>query len=336
MNTMKLLVTGGLGFIASNFIRYVLSKRDDIEITNIDNLSVGANPANLRDVKQNPRYHFIKGDITNSRLISRLVTDVDVVVNAAAETHVDRSIAEPQPFVESNVKGTFSILEATRKSNAKAKIIHVSTDEIYGDIREGSFSEQDRLKPSNPYAATKAAADMLALAYHRTYGLHVSVTRCTNNFGPYQHPEKLIPKAIIRTIMNLAIPVYGKGDQVRDWIYVQDHCDALLQIMEKGKPGEIYNVSAGNEMPNLRIIEIILNKMEKPMELIEFVDDRPGHDIRYSLDSTKIRSQIGWSPKHSFAEALENTVRWYLNNEEWWKPLATTKMLHQTPWKLKW
>jgi len=333
---MKILVTGGMGFIGSNFIRYMVSTRENVEVTNLDNISIGSNPANLKDLEKDRRYNFVKGSIGDFRLVSKLIKKVDAVINCAAQTHVDRSIANPDPFMESNTKGTYSILEAARRSNPAAKIIHVSTDEIYGDIPEGSFDEDDRLKPSNPYAATKSAADMFALAYHRTYGLNVTVTRCTNNFGPHQHPEKLIPKTIIRAASNLQIPVYGKGDQIRDWIYVKDHCDALAQVMKRGKPGEIYNISAGNEMPNLKVVESILNMMNRPKSLIEFVDDRPGHDIRYSLDSAKIRTQVGWKPKHNFTEALESTVRWYIGNEEWWKPLATRKILHPTPWKLKW
>jgi dTDP-glucose 4,6-dehydratase len=332
----KILVTGGLGFIGSNFIRRILYLRRNVTVINLDNMSAEANPANLMDLRHEQRYHFVKGNIAEIKLISKIIKKVDTIVNFAAQTHVDRSIAEPQPFVDTNIIGTYRVLEAARKNNPEVRMLHVSTDEIYGDIESGSFDETDGLKPSNPYSATKAAADMLALAYYRTYGLHLSVTRCTNNFGPYQHPEKLIPKAIIRAIKNLAVPVYGKGNQVRDWIYVQDHCDALLQTLEKGKAGEIYNISAGNELPNLKIVELILNIMKKPMNLIEFVDDRPGHDIRYSLDSTKIQSQIGWSPKHNLTEALKDTVNWYMNNDKWWKPLATTKTLHPTPWKLKW
>jgi len=333
---MKLLVTGGMGFIGSNFIRYILSTRKDVEVTNLDNISIGSNPTNLKELRKDRRYNFVKGSIADLKLVSKLIKKVDVLINCAAQTHVDRSIANPAPFMESNTIGTYSILEATRRSSPAIKIVHVSTDEIYGDIPEGSFNEDDRLKPSNPYAASKSAADMFALAYHRTYGLNVTVTRCTNNFGPYQHPEKLIPKTIIRAASNLQIPVYGKGDQIRDWIYVKDHCDALTQIMEKGIPGEIYNISAGNEMPNLKVVESILGLMGKTKNLIKFVEDRPGHDVRYSLDSTKIRTQVGWKPKHNFTEALESTVRWYTSNEEWWKPLATRKILHPTPWKLKW
>jgi len=333
---MKLLVTGGLGFIASNFIRYMLKEYSDIKVTNIDNLSIGSNPANLKDIKKDPRYRFIKGDITNFKLVTKLVKDADVVVNSAAETHVDRSIANPLPFFKSNTAGTLTVLESVRRNNPTSKIAHVSTDEIYGDILEGSFNEGNRLKPSNPYAASKGAADMFALAYHRTYGLNVVVTRCTNNFGPYQSPEKLMPKTIIRAHLNLPIPVYGGGKQIRDWIYVLDHCEALGKVIEKGKAGEIYNISAGNEMPNLQVVESILGLLDKPKDLIQFVEDRPGHDVRYSLDSSKIRSELGWNPKHSFVDALKETAEWYIKNKSWWKPQASKKMLHPTPWKLKW
>jgi len=329
-------VTGGLGFIASNLIRHMLSKQTDIKVTNIDNLSIGANPANLRDVEKDPRYSFIKGDITNFKLISKLMKGVDVVVNSAAETHVDRSIANPRRFLESNAIGTFTVLEAVRRSNPTARVVHVSTDEIYGDTLESSFKESDRLKPSSPYAATKAAADMFVLAYYRTYGLEAAITRSTNNFGPYQHPEKLIPKTIIRARLNLPVPVYGQGKQVRDWIYVLDHCEALGQIIEKGKAGDIYNISAGNEMANLEVVEALLELLGKSKDLIEFVEDRPGHDLRYSLDSSKIRSELGWRPKRSFKEALEETTEWYVKNESWWKTLASRKVLHPTPWKLEW
>jgi len=333
---MRLLVTGGLGFIASNFIRYMLKEHSDVKITNVDSLSIGANPANLRDIEKDPRYRFMKGDIANFKLISKLVKNVDAIVNAAAETHVDRSIANPRAFLRSNTVGTFSVLEAVKRNNPAARIVHVSTDEIYGDILEGSFKEDDRLKPSNPYAASKAAADLFVLAYHRTYGLDAVITRCTNNFGPYQHPEKLIPKTIIRARYNLPVPIYGEGKQIRDWIYVLDHCDALYRVVEKGKAGEIYNISAGNEMMNLQVAELILELLGKARNLVEFVEDRPGHDVRYSLDSSKIRSALGWSPKHSFKEALKETTEWYMENELWWKTQASKKILHPTPWKLKW
>ena len=336
MNSVKLLVTGGLGFIGSNFIRHILKSRPDIRVTNIDNLSIGSNPANLKDIRGDPRYRFVKGDITNFKLVSKLVKDTDIAVNFAAETHVDRSIANPSSFVKSNLFGAYTVLEAARRNNHTAKIIQVSTDEVYGNILEGSFREDDPLKPSSPYASTKAAADMFVLAYHRTYGLDVTITRCTNNYGPYQHPEKLIPKTILRARVNLSIPIYGKGKQVRDWIYVEDHCMALTHVIDNGKAGEIYNISTGNEMPNVKVVESILESLKKPRSLIQFVEDRPGHDIRYSLDSSKIRSELGWSPKYAFTEALGDTVEWYVKNELWWRKQSSKKILHPTPWKLKW
>ena len=333
---MRILVTGGLGFIGSNFIRFMLNENRDVKIVNLDKMSYGSNPGNLKEYEGDPRYEFIKGDIVDYDSIGKLIQDVDAVVNVAAETHVDRSIASPEEFLKSNTIGVFNLLEAIRKISREARFIQVSTDEVYGDILEGSFKEDDRLMPSNPYSASKAAADMFCLAYHRTYGLDIIVTRCTNNFGPYQFPEKLIPKTIIRASLNLKIPVYGSGKNVRDWIYVLDHCNALIKTLLHGKSGEIYNISAGNECQNIEVVRKILEIMNKREDLIEFVDDRPGHDLRYSLDSSKIRNELRWMPMYSFEEALEKTVDWYLDNEEWWRPLATEKILHPTPWKLNW
>ena len=330
---MKVLVTGGLGFIGSNFIRYILDRYSDVEVVNIDAMKYGSNPNNLRDVGE--RYSFIKGDISDYELMAEVVKDVDVIVNFAAETHVDRSISNPYSFLQSNVVGVFTILEAVRKKNPGAKLVHVSTDEVYGDTVKGSFKEDDRLKPSSPYSASKAAAEMFVLAYVRTYGLHAVITRCTNNYGPYQFPEKLIPKTIIRASMNLKVPIYGTGKNVRDWIYVLDHCEALDLVMREGDKGEIYNISSGEEKTNLEVVRIILDLMGKDESLIEFVEDRPGHDLRYSLDSSKIR-ELGWKPKHSFKEGIKKTVEWYLENEWWWKPLADERTLHPTPWKLMW
>jgi len=333
---MRVLVTGGLGFIGSNLIRHLLAQSSGLYITNVDNMSIGSNPDNLKDLKARTRYRFIKGDITNQTLITRLVRRHDVIVNCAAETHVDRSIANPHPFIRSNVLGTFMILEALRRDNPKGKIVHVSTDEIYGDNLEGSFVEDDRLRPSNPYSASKSAADMFALAYHRTYGINVVITRCTNNFGPYQHLEKLMPKTIIRALHDLPVPLYGSGMQMRDWIYVQDHCEALGRVMEAGRLGEIYNISTGEEIPNIKVVESIMEIIGKPRDLIQFVEDRPGHDMRYSLNSKKIRSELGWAPRCAFEEALQRTVKWYLENRWWWKKKATKKILDPTPWKRKW
>ena len=334
IHTPKLLVTGGLGFIGSNFIRHMLTKHHDIKITNIDRLSIGSNPANLKDIETDNRYKLIKGDIADPKLIEKLAKETDAIINIAAETHVDRSISEPWPFINSNTMGAVTLFEAAKKHGKR--ILHISTDEIYGDILKGSFKENDKPKPSSPYSASKAAADLFALAYHRTYGLDILIARCTNNYGPYQFPEKLIPKTIIRTLLNLPVPVYGKGQNIRDWIYVQDFCEALDLLLDEGKSGEIYNVSAANELANIDIVKAILTIMGKPETAISFVEDRPGHDLRYSLDSSKIRNEVGWRPKHSFREALETTVKWYIDNDWWWKPIVNQQVLHPTPWKLKW
>ncbi len=331
---MKLLVTGGLGFIGSNFCKYMLAKHPDYELINVDKIGIGANPANLHDVENNKNYTFIKGDICNPQLMNRLVHQVDAIVNIAAETHVDRSIADPNIFLQNNTLGTFTILEAIRRHNHKARLIQVSTDEVYGEVLEGSFTENAPPKPSNPYSASKAAADMFVLSYYKTYGLNVSITRCTNNFGPYQMPEKLIPKTVIRALRNLPIPIYGSGINVRDWIYVQDHCSAIETVLEKGESGEVYNVSAGNEISNIEIAKKIMAKLDKPESLITYVEDRPGHDTRYSLDSKKVQMALGWKPLCDFNKFLESTVQWYLQNERWWTPFATDVILHPTPWKL--
>ena len=324
---MKILVTGGLGFIGSNFVRY---NADKAEIVVVDALKYGSNENNLKDLD----CKFVKGDICDYDLMAELVKDADAIVNFAAETHVDRSISNPYAFIESNVIGTYTLLEAMRKGNPEARLVHIGTDEVYGDIEKGSFKEDDMLKPSSPYSASKASADMFVLAYARTYGLNAVITRCTNNYGPYQFPEKLIPKAILRAKMDMKIPIYGTGKNVRDWIYVNDHCEAINLVLDKGKKGEIYNISSGEEKTNLEVVSEILRIMDKP-DLIEFVEDRPGHDVRYSLDSSKIRG-LGWKPKHGFEDGLKETVEWYLENEWWWKSLVDEKILHPTPWKLKW
>jgi len=333
---MRLLVTGGLGFIGSNLIRYLLGKYKDIVIINLDKMGIGSNINNLKDVERNKKYSLIKGSLLDFDLVSSLIKNVDAVINLAAETHVDRSIANPRIFLENNTIGTFNLLEAARIYNPKLRIIQVSTDEVYSDILIGSYKEEDRLKPSSPYSASKAAADMLCLAYHRTYNLDIVITRCTNNFGPYQFPEKLIPKTIIRASLGMKIPIYGSGKNIRDWIYVLDHCEALEIILEKGKAGEIYNISSGNEEDNLTLVKKILKIMGKNEDLIEFVEDRPGHDVRYSLDSSKIRRELQWKPKYTLEDALKKTVEWYLANESWWRPLINEQIIHPEPWKLKW
>ncbi len=332
---MKLLVTGGMGFIGSNFVRYALSQHN-VEILNLDDLRYGSNPDNLRDVAEDERYRFVKGSITDFQLVSELVREVDAVVNFAAESHVDRSISTPYSFIESNFLGVYTILEAVRKHNPCVRIVHISTDEVYGDIERGSFTENDGLMPSSPYSASKAAADMLVLGYARTYNLNASITRCTNNYGPYQFPEKLIPKSIIRAKLGLKVPVYGTGQNVRDWIHVEDHCRAVWMVLERGERREIYNVSSGEEKTNLEVVRTILDIMGKDESLIEFVEDRPGHDVRYSLDSWKIMRELKWRPKISFEEGIRRTVEWYIQNEWWWKPLVDERVLHPTPWKLRW
>lgn len=332
---MKLLVCGGAGFIGSTFVQNHLKNRPQDKIINVDKLSIGSNISNLDEVKANPNYSFVKSDIANSNEIGNLAKDCDVLVNFAAETHVDRSIANPKPFLDTNVLGTYSILEAVRKTDKK--FIHVSTDEIYGDAHDKkSFTEEDILNPSNPYSATKASADLLVEAYRRTYGIKCMITRCSNNFGPHQFPEKLIPKTIIRAIKNLKIPLYDGGYQVRSWIYVLDHVEAIESLIEKGKEGEIYNVTAWNEITNRTIAEKILYLLKKPLDLIENVGDRPGHDKRYSIDASKIQRVTGWKPRYQFDQALQQTVTWYQENTGWWEPLANEKTLHPQPWTVNW
>jgi dTDP-glucose 4,6-dehydratase len=296
---------------------------------------MGANLSNLKEIEKEKRYRFVRGDIRNTRLVVRLIKEVDAVVNFAAETHVDRSIIDPNKFLQNNTLGTLTVLEALRKHNSQARLVQVSTDEVYGEIPEGSFKENDPPKPSNPYSASKAAADMFVNAYFKTHRLNVTITRCTNNYGPYQLPEKLVPKTIIRALKNLKIPLYGKGLNIRDWIYVQDHCEAIDLVLNKGEPGRTYNVGGQNEISNIAIVKMILKQLGKNQDLIAFVEDRPGHDARYSLDSSRIRSELGWNPKHSFEISLKETVNWYVRNESWWKPLATEQILSPTPWKEK-
>jgi dTDP-glucose 4,6-dehydratase len=333
---MKLLVTGGLGFIGSNFIRFMLGEHEDCTIVNVDALKYGSNAENLIDLNEADRYSFVQGDIVDSELILRLIKDVDAVVSFAAETHVDRSISRPDSFLQSNVQGVFNLLEALRRHNSEARFVQISTDEVYGDILDGSFTEESTLRPSSPYSASKAAGDVFVLAYARTFGLPAVITRCTNNYGPYQFPEKLIPKTVLRAVKSLKIPVYGTGQNVRDWIYVKDHCRAVEQVLQRGVAGEIYNISAGEEKTNLEVVKTILSMLGKDESLIEFVEDRPGHDVRYSLDSSKIRRELNWRPQQGFDEGIKKTVRWYLENERWWRPLVDDNLLHPTPWKLNW
>jgi len=316
---MKLLVTGGLGFIGSNFILNVLSKDEDISVVNVDDELFGSNPSSLKKIQDSKKYEFVKGNITNNQLISKLVKECDMVVNFAAESHVDRSISNTKPFIDSNIFGMFSILESIKKH--KKRLVHISTDEVFGSLENGTADEKYNYNPSSPYAASKASAELLINSYVKTYDCDCVITRCTNNYGPRQFLEKLIPKVIILAKQGKQIPVYGSGKNVRDWIYVDDHCNAILKILKKGKKGESYNISAKNEIDNLTIIKRILSIMEKPIDMINFVEDRPGHDFRYSLNSNKIRNELGWKEETNFEEGITKTIKWYLENEEWWKTI---------------
>ena len=320
---MRLLVTGGAGFIGSNYIHYILKKHPQWEVTNLDKLTYAGNLDNLKDVQNEPRYRFIRGDIADRELVDGLLSEgFDAIVNFASESHVDRSILDSLPFIETNIGGTRVLLEGARKHQIQ-RFVQVSTDEVYGSIDEGSFSELSPLSPSSPYAASKAAADLLCLAYWKTYRTPVIITRCTNNFGPYQFPEKLIPLSITNALEDKPIPVYGDGLNVRDWIFVVDHCAALDVIIQRGTLGEMYNIGGGNEKTNLEVINRLLELLDRPESLIQFVADRPGHDRRYALDTTKITQELGWEPAYSFEEALSDTVNWYLNHEPYWRRIKS-------------
>lgn len=320
---MKLLVTGGAGFIGSNFIHYILKEHTHWEIINLDKLTYAGNLDNLKDVQNHPAYYFTKGDIGDRELVDTLLSQgVDAIVNFAAESHVDRSILDASPFIETNVKGTQVLLEGARIHQIR-KFIQVSTDEVYGSIDSGSFDEASHLLPNSPYSSSKAAADLLCCAYWQTYHLPVTITRCTNNFGPYQFPEKLIPLVITNALEGKSIPVYGDGLNRRDWIFAVDHCRAIDIILQEGRPGEIYNIAGDSEKTNLEVIYDLLALLDKPRDLIQFVSDRPAHDRRYALNTTKIAKELGWKPVYSFDKALSITVDWYLKNESWWRQIKS-------------
>lgn len=321
----KILVTGGAGFIGSNFVHYLLRKNDDVEIINLDKLTYAGNLENLRDIKGNPNYRFVKGDICDAGLVDELMADVDVVVNFAAESHVDRSIGGPDAFIRTDVFGAFILLDAARRHNVK-KFMQISTDEVYGSIDKGSFKETDALMPSSPYSASKAGADRLAYSYFVTYDLPVIITRCSNNFGPYQYPEKLISLFVTNAIEDKPLPIYGDGKNVRDWLYVDDHCDAIHFLMAHGKDGEVYNIGGANERTNLEITDFILDKLNKPQSLKTYVKDRLGHDRRYSVDCSKI-ARLGWQPQFTLESALEHTIAWYVQNRWWWEKLKNGEYL---------
>jgi len=327
---MKILVTGGLGFIGSNFILKLLKEHNNFQVINIDAELTGSNPKNLIEAQNHKNYEFVKGNITNKKFMEEQIANCDAVINFAAETFVDRSINDANPFLVSNIRGAYTILDIITKQ--KKRMIQISTDEVFGSLINGTATEQSKLNPSSPYAATKAAAELLVNSYSVTYDSDVIITRCTNNYGPHQFAEKLIPKTIILANQNRKIPIYGKGTNIRDWIYVDEHCDAVLMVLLNGKAGESYNISANNEIDNLTVVRKILEIMSKSEDLIEFVEDRPGHDFRYSMDSKKISNELGWKTKSSFDEGLRKTVQWYLDHPEILNNVSST-VLDSTPWK---
>ena len=329
------LITGCAGFIGSNFVHYMLKKYPEILLVNLDKLTYAGNLENLKDVEGDPRHVFVQGDICDKELVESLFAkyDFDYVINFAAESHVDRSIKNPEIFVQSNVMGTVNLLQRAKEAwydaDAKTwkegkKYLQVSTDEVYGALgAEGFFMETTPLCPHSPYSSSKASADMFVMAFHDTYGMPVNITRCSNNYGPYHFPEKLIPLMISRALADEELPVYGNGENVRDWLHVSDHCEAIDLIIHKGKVGEVYNIGGHNERTNLQVVQTILKALDKPESLIKYVKDRPGHDRRYAIDPTKIETELGWKPKYTFETGIKQTIQWYLDNKEWWQNIIS-------------
>lgn len=314
---MKILVTGGAGFIGSNFIRYVLDCRPNYAITNYDKLTYAGNLANLHSVAQNPRYQFIKGDVCNAAMVEIAMRGCDTIVHFAAESHVDRSIYEPAPVIQTNLTGTFTLLEVARKIGI-SRFVHISTDEVYGDIPAGRFADEDAsLQPSSPYSASKAGSDMLVRSYVRTYGFPALVTRSSNNYGPFQFPEKFLPLMITNALQDKPLPIYGDGMQQRDWLHVEDNCAGILAVLERGNLGEVYNIGAGSAEQNLSVVRTLLRLTGKPESLLSHVQDRPGHDRRYALNCEKIRTQLGWKPEMAFEDGMRQTINWYKENSAW-------------------
>jgi dTDP-glucose 4,6-dehydratase len=327
---MNVLITGGSGFIGSNLVRLLLAERPGWRVVNLDKLTYAGNAENLADLERDPRYRFVRGDIANGELVADVVRSerIEAVMHLAAESHVDRSILSPAVFIETNVRGTQVLLEAARELSVK-RFLHVSTDEVYGSLGpSGLFTEETPLAPSSPYSASKAGSDLLALVYAHTFGLNVVVTRCSNNYGPYQFPEKLIPLMIANALEDKPLPVYGDGQNVRDWIHVEDHCRGLLAALEQGRSGQVYNFGASSERRNLEIVRAVLHLLGKPESLIEYVKDRLGHDRRYAIDASKARRAFGWAPRHGFEEALAGTVQWYREHRGWWERIRTGEYLH--------
>ncbi|MEW6360125.1 MAG: dTDP-glucose 4,6-dehydratase [Planctomycetota bacterium] len=326
--SQKMLVTGGCGFIGSNFVRHILAHNKKYAVVNLDTLTYAGNLENLRDVEGHPRYAFVKGDICDEALVNKLLADgVNVVVNFAAESHVDRSITDPGIFVRVNVLGAQTLLAAAKRHGV-SRFVQISTDEVYGSLGPtGLFTEETPLQPNSPYSASKAAADLLVRAYYHTYGFPGLITRCSNNYGPFQFPEKLIPLFISNALEDKPLPLYGDGMNVRDWIYVEDHCRGIEAVVEKGRPGEVYNIGGNNELANVTITREILKQLGKPESLITFVKDRPGHDRRYAIDSTKIQTELGWRPTVSLADGMARTVQWYQDNRAWWQRIKSGEYL---------
>ncbi len=322
---MTILVTGGAGFIGSNFIHHIIEKYPDYTIINFDKLTYAGNLENLKNIENNTRYHFVKGDICNKQDVINAIKkyNINTIVNFAAESHVDRSIMGAAVFIETNVLGTQVLLDATKENGIK-KFFQVSTDEVYGSLGpEGKFTETTPLHPNSPYAASKTGADLLALAYKHTFGTPVLITRCSNNYGPYQFPEKLIPLMIANALNDKPLPVYGNGTNVRDWLHVNDHCEAIDVVLHKGKIGEVYNIGGNNEWKNIDIVKLLLKKLNKPESLITFVTDRLGHDLRYAIDASKIKRELGWEPRYTFEQGITETIDWYLNNKDWWQRILS-------------
>lgn len=322
---MKLLITGGAGFIGSNFVRHMIKKYPQYTIVNLDLLTYAGNLENLKDIENESNYQFVRGDIADRDFVSGLFEKekFDYVINFAAESHVDRSITDPSIFVQTNIQGTLALLDAA-KTFGVTKYLQVSTDEVYGTLGEtGYFTEKTPLSPNSPYSASKAGADMLVRAYHETFGLPVNITRCSNNYGPYHFPEKLIPLMIINALNDKELPIYGDGLNIRDWLHVEDHCEAIDLVLHNGRVGEVYNVGGHNERTNIDIVKTILKQLGKPESLIKFVKDRPGHDRRYGIDATKLQTELGWTPKYNFDTGIEQTINWYLNHQEWWKNIIS-------------
>jgi dTDP-glucose 4,6-dehydratase len=322
---MNVLITGGSGFIGSNLVRLVLAERPGWRVVNLDKLTYAGNAENLADLEGNPRYRFVRGDIANGELVAEIVKSerIDAIMHLAAESHVDRSILSPAIFIETNVRGTQVLLEAARELKVK-RFLHVSTDEVYGSLGPtGLFTEETPLAPSSPYSASKAASDLLALAYAHTFGIEVVVTRCSNNYGPYQFPEKLIPLMIANALRDKPLPVYGDGKNVRDWIHVEDHGRGLLAALEQGRAGQVYNFGASSERQNIQIVKLVLELLGKPESLIQYVKDRPGHDRRYAIDAAKAQRELGWAPRHRFEDALTATVTWYREHRGWWERILS-------------